>query len=118
MPHLTLELSKDLAVANEADLLLKLNTVLFDSGQFAKSKDIKTCLYHSEQSLIGFGGDDGEHFVVAHLAMMAGRTDDIKEDLVRRVMSVLQSEIGKTHQNVQYAINLTELSNVYQKAII
>lgn len=118
MPHLSLELSKELAVADEADLLLKLNATLFDSGQFAKSKDIKSRVYHASDSLIGLGADDGEHFVVAHLAIMAGRTDEIKADLVRRVMATLQDEIGKTHQNVQYAVNLTELSAVYQKAMV
>lgn len=118
MPHLTLELSKNLKIADEADLLLKLNTALFESSQFAQSKDIKSRVYHATDSLIGLAFDDGEHFVVAHLAIMAGRSDEIKSDLVGRVMSVLQSEIGKTYQNVQYAVNLTELSSVYQKAIV
>lgn len=118
MPHLTVELSKNLQVANESDLLLKLNSVLFDSGQFKASSDIKSRIYHMSESLIGLGADDGEHFVVAHLAIMAGRTDAIKADLVARVMAVLQAEISKTYQNVQYAVNLTELSAVYQKAIV
>lgn len=118
MPHLTLELSKNLKIADEADLLLKLNTALFESGQFAQSKDIKSRVYHATDSLIGLGFDDGEHFAVAHLAIIAGRSDEIKVDLVGRVMSVLQSEIGKSYKNVQYAVNLTELSSVYQKAIV
>lgn len=118
MPHLTLELSKNLTITDEADLLLKLNTALFKSGQFAQSKDIKSRVYHATDSLIGLVFDDGEHFVVAHLAIMTGHSDEIKADLVRLVMSVLQSEIGKTYQNVQYAVNLTELSDVYQKVIV
>ncbi|WP_066801217.1 5-carboxymethyl-2-hydroxymuconate Delta-isomerase [Moraxella oblonga] len=118
MPHVTLEFSQNLQIANEGDLLLQLNTTLFESGQFKHSKDIKTRLYHANGSLIGLGAGDGEHFVVAHLAIMAGRTDDIKADLVERVMNVLQKTIGKTHQNVQYTVNLTELSPHYQKAII
>lgn len=118
MPHLTLEFSQNLQITNESDLLLQLNTTLFASGQFTHKKDIKTRLYHANNSLIGLGNDDGKHFVVAHLSIMAGRTDDIKADLVGRVMNVLQNTIGKTHQNVQYAVNLTELSPHYQKAIV
>lgn len=118
MPHLTLEFSQHIKVDNEADLLLKLNTVLFASGQFSASKDIKSRIYHGKRSLIGLGVDDGEHFVVAHLAIMAGRSDEIKADLVERVLSVLQGEIVKYYQNVQYAVNLTELSSFYQKAIM
>lgn len=113
MPHLTLELSKDLNVQDERALLLLLNHALYDSGQF-KIQDIKTRLYHSQNSLIGFG-DDGEHFVVAHLKIMAGRTDEIKTDLVNRVMAVLKHEFGAG--NVQYAVNLTELSPFYQKSV-
>lgn len=118
MPHLSLELSQNLTIADEGTLLVKLNTALFASGQFKASLDIKSRIYHSSTSLIGLGGDDGEHFVVAHLSIMAGRTDEIKADLVARVMSVLQEEISQTHTNVQYAVNLTELSAVYQKAIL
>ncbi len=118
MPHLTLEISKNLNVADEADLLLKLNTALFESGQFKQPKEIKSRIYHAADSLIGLTADDGEHFVVAHLAIMAGRSDEVKAELVNLLMAVLQRELGKTHQNVQYAINLTELSSVYQKAIV
>lgn len=118
MPHLSVEISKHLKVADESDLLLKLNTALFASGQFKEAKDIKSRIYHANDSLIGLGADDGEHFVVAHLAIMAGRSDEIKRDLVARVLAVLQDEIGKTYQNVQYAVNLTELSPFYQKAIL
>lgn len=116
MPHLTLEFSKNIKVTDEADLLLKLNIALFESGQFKQSKDIKSRIYHANESLIGLG--EGEGFVVAHLAIMPGRTDEIKEDLVRRVMNVLKNEIGKTYQNIQYAVNLTDLSNVYQKSMV
>lgn len=118
MPHLTLEFSKNLKVANEHELLTKLNTVLFESGQFRQAKDIKSRIYHASDSLIGLGEADGEHFVVAHLAIMQGRTDEIKADLVGRVMAVLQDDIGKSYQNVQYAVNLTELSPFYQKTCI
>lgn len=118
MPHLSLELSQNLTIADEKALLVKLNTALFASGQFKASLDIKSRIYHSKASLIGLGADDGEHFVVAHLAIMAGRTDEIKADLVARVLGVLQEEIGQTHQHVQYAVNLTELSAYYQKAIL
>ena len=114
MPHLTLELSKDLKPKDERALLVSLNSALYDSGQF-KIQDIKSRLYYRQNSLIGFG-DDGEHFVVAHLAMMAGRTDDVKSELVGRVMAVLEREF--CHQNVQCAVNLTELSGVYQKAVV
>lgn len=118
MPHLSVEFSQHIQVSDETDLLLRLNTALFDSGQFGASKDIKSRIYHANNSLIGLGADDGERFVVAHLAIMAGRSDEIKRDLVARVLAVLQAEIGKDHHNVQYAVNLTELSPFYQKAIL
>lgn len=122
MPHLTLEVSKHLPIADETELLLKLNTALYQSGQFKHSKDIKSRLYRTDGYLIGFGNDgthqDGEHFVVAHLCILKGRSDEIKAELVGCVMAVLQSYISPHVAGVQYAVNLTELADVYQKAIV
>lgn len=121
MPHLTLEISKNLLI-NEMDLLHKLNFALYDSGQFKNSKDIKSRIYRMDSHLIGFGCDgayqDGGHFAVACLAIMKGRTDEIKADLVGRIMAVLQDNISPHVSGVQYAVNITELSDVYQKAIV
>lgn len=118
MPHITVELSQGVEI-NEKELLFALNHALFATGQFKDSRDIKGRIHRSDASLIGLGMQgDGEHFVVAHLAIMQGRTDDIKENLASAVMNVLQKMIEPKLKGVQYTVNLTELSPIYQKVFI
>lgn len=118
MPHLSLEISKNVPEFDETELLLKLNTALFASGKFKQSKDIKSRLYRTDSHLIGLGGQDGEHFVIAHLAIMKGRSDDVKRELVDCVIETLQAYFSPHVAGVQYTVNLTELSDVYQKAVL
>ena len=117
MPHTTVELSQGVNI-DETELLSKLNHALFATGQFKESRDIKGRIHRSDASLIGLGAEDGGHFVIAHLAIMQGRTDEIKSDLVSVVMKVLQQVVSPKLTGVQYAVNLTELSHFYQKALV
>lgn len=117
MPHLILEISQGVQI-DENELLSAANHALFATGRFKQTKDIKSRIHRTHTSLIGLGVDDGELFVSARLLIMAGRDDKTKHALVETVLTTLQTIIGRTHTNVQYAVDLQELSPYYQKAII
>lgn len=116
MPHLIVELSDSLTGIDEAQLLSQLNTVLLASGEF-RSGDIKSRIYHAHTSLIG-QGNDGTHFAVATIKLLAGRTDNVKTQLVQDVLTALQDTISHTHQNVQYGVDIVELSEFYKKGFV
>lgn len=117
MPHVIIELSSQLDFPAHEQLLTAINTILYDSGQFGATKDIKSRIYRAQTSLIGTNIDDGEHFVVAHLVLLPGRHDGIKVDLANRIMITLQAHISPHVQNVQYAVDVRELSKSYIKAV-
>lgn len=117
MPHLIVEISQGVQVDGD-ELLSAVNHALFATEQFKYAKDIKSRIHRTDVSLIGLGVDDGELFVSAQLLIMAGRDDKTKHALVETVLTTLQTIIGRTHTNVQYAVDLQELSPYYQKAII
>lgn len=116
MPHVIVELSQKIDI-DEDKLLFDLNHALFATGEFKASGDIKSRIYRSNTSLIGLGAD-GEHFVMAHFWLLAGRTDDIKNSLMSVIIQVLQAHICPKYANVQYLVNLQELPSFYQKATI
>ena len=116
MPHLIIEISQGVQVDGD-ELLLAANHALFATGQFKHAKDIKSRIHRTDHSLIGFG-DDGELFVSVRLLIMAGRDDKTKHDLVETVLTAVQNVIGQVHANVQYAVDLQELSPYYQKTIV
>ncbi|MFA9486091.1 hypothetical protein LU276_01410 [Moraxella haemolytica] len=115
MPHLTIEISQDLKI-DEAQLLMHLNQALFATGEFKAAKDIKSRIHRTDASLIGLG-DDGLLFVSARLAIMAGRSENTKHELVALVLKNLQEVVGKYNTQVQYTVDLQELSSYYQKVI-
>lgn len=115
MPHLIVELSDSLTDIDERVLLSHLNTVLLASGEF-RAGDIKSRIHRAHTSLIG-QGNDGTHFAVATLKLLSGRTDDTKAQLVQDVLTALQDTISHTHQNVQYGVDIVELSRFYKKAL-
>lgn len=117
MPHLTLEISQNVQV-DASYLLTQLNQALFATGEFKAAKDIKSRIYRTDASLIGFGAEDGEAFVSARLAIMAGRNDETKQKLVSVVLKTMQDVLAVNNANVQYTVDLQELSAYYQKAIV
>ncbi|OOR89381.1 hypothetical protein B0181_06760 [Moraxella caviae] len=116
MPHVVIELSENLPLQDGKALLKAVNETLFASGEFRAAKDIKSRIYRAPVSLIGLGeAGDGEHFVVAKIALLAGRSDDVKSALVGRVMTVLQAHFADV-ADVQYAVEIQDLSAQYLKA--
>lgn len=116
MPHLIVELSKELVVDEEM-LLTKLNTTILDSGLF-QSQDIKSRVYRTSSSLIGLGAEcDGKHFAFANILLLSGRTPETKSALTASVLQALQDIISTQYQEVQYAVDIQDLSSHYQKAI-
>ncbi|MDO4441688.1 MAG: hypothetical protein Q4B81_05865 [Moraxella sp.] len=116
MPHLTIEISQGVQV-DETKLLSYLNQALFATGEFKESKDIKSRIHRTGTSLIGLGADDGVRFISARLAIMAGRSDKTKHELVALVLKELQEVVALDNAQVQYTVDLQELSPYYQKTI-
>ncbi len=111
MPHLTLEISPTISIKDKDELLSALNQTLYASGQFTL-KDIKSRLYVPISSLVG-DSECQQGFVYAHLAIMQGRNDAIKQQLVDRVLTTLKAYFDD--DNIQYGVELSELSGFYRK---
>ena len=88
MPQLHMEYTANLAL--DADkALLRLNHALVASGQFAAEFDIKSRAVKHEVFRIGTGqGERG--FVHVKLAMLSGRSPEIKKQLSESLFAVLQ----------------------------
>ena len=87
MPHLTLEYSGNLPVSAKV-LLLNMNAALAASAHF-KEIDIKSRAVRFDEFAVGTA--DGRAFVHAKLAILQGRTAEIKRQLSETLLVALQS---------------------------
>lgn len=117
MPHITLEISQNIAVKNPTKLLDKLNQALFATGHFGQISDIKSRIYCPYASLVGDNEQLG--FVAITFKLLAGRSTQIKDKLSKTVLEVLQNELGVNNPNIviHYSIELLDLSDNYQKVV-
>ena len=105
MPHLTVEYSANLM---PHDVLLQLNRALVASKQFEES-DIKSRLLKMDDFLIGTTAQ-GRAFVHVKLAILAGRSIDIKRELSQNLLAVLQnSNIWPTDLSVQLCVEIQDI---------
>ena len=88
MPHLTLEYTPNLPAFDARALLMECNQVLADSGQFAEV-DIKSRTAVVEPFVVGIATEP-RGFIHATLALLSGRSPEIKRDLSQRLSTVLQ----------------------------
>lgn len=110
MPHLTLEISNDIAVDNGMKLLETINHALIKTEVF-KAVDIKSRIYHPSANLVGLPSDV-QGFVYARLSMLAGRDDAIKQHLATLILTILKEQFG---DKVQYGVAIDDLPNHYIK---
>jgi len=93
MPHLTLEYSRNLASALDVGAVLSdVNRVLAASGHFQEA-DIKSRAIGFEHVAIGTSGAP-RGFVHAKLAILAGRSAEVKRALSGSVLAVLRERIA------------------------
>ncbi|MDZ3993471.1 5-carboxymethyl-2-hydroxymuconate Delta-isomerase [Pseudomonas sp. Teo4] len=92
MPHLNLEYSDNLRELNVDTLLLRLNHALVGSGQFADERDIKSRAQAFAHYRVGTG--TGERaFAHVRLAILDGRSPEVKSQLSASLLDVLREAI-------------------------
>ncbi|MBN3789009.1 5-carboxymethyl-2-hydroxymuconate Delta-isomerase [Burkholderia sp. Ac-20353] len=88
MPHLTLEYSCNLDGFDATATLIALNEALVASGHFDEP-DIKSRALRFDEFVVGTTGAP-RAFAHAKLALLSGRSVDVKRDLAEQVLAVLK----------------------------
>ncbi|MBA1241856.1 5-carboxymethyl-2-hydroxymuconate Delta-isomerase [Pseudomonas japonica] len=93
MPHLHLEYTRNLTGLEPEKLLLKLNHSLMASGQFAHEVDIKARAVQLDHFRVGIGLGE-RAFVYVKLAILSGRSAEVKRKLSEGLLGALQEGIS------------------------
>ncbi|WP_263260799.1 5-carboxymethyl-2-hydroxymuconate Delta-isomerase [Pseudomonas sp. RIT-PI-S] len=109
MPHLHLEYTRNLSGLEPEKLMLKLNHALMASGQFANEADIKARALQLDHFRVGIGlGERG--FVFVRLAMLSGRSVEVKRKLSADLLAALhEGVILPPGTDVQFGVDIVEL---------
>lgn len=89
MPHLHMEYTANLSKLNADVALMRLNNALMASGQFASEFDIKSRAVRVESFKVGTALGE-RAFVHIKLALLSGRSAEIKRQLSQSLLAVLQ----------------------------
>jgi 5-carboxymethyl-2-hydroxymuconate isomerase len=89
MPHLHMEYTANLPGLNADLALIRLNNTLVGSGQFAAEFDIKSRAVKVETFKVGTALAE-RAFVHVKLAMLSGRSPQIKKQLSESLLAVVQ----------------------------
>lgn len=93
MPHLTLEYTSNLSSLDAMGAIKRLNQVLAASGQFEEEIDIKSRAVRLEFSAVGTAAE-GRAFMHVKLAILSGRSPEIKAALSHQLLAVLKEVCG------------------------
>ena len=108
MPHLTIEYSSNTPEFDAHALLLECNQTLFESGQFVEI-DIKSRAVRLDTFVVGTEPDK-RAFVYARLALLSGRSPEIKRDISRRLHAVLEKRFQHSNGlNLQFSVELQDM---------
>ncbi len=115
MPHLTIEYSSNLPL-QARDLLLQINTTLAETGHF-KEIDIKSRAIRFDDVVIGTA-PAARAFLHAKLAILKGRSAEVKRELSERVLAVIQAaQTWPQGLDVQLCVEVLEIDkDTYAKA--
>ncbi|MFZ6873643.1 5-carboxymethyl-2-hydroxymuconate Delta-isomerase [Undibacterium sp. Di27W] len=115
MPHFTLEYSGNLPIKSQ-DLLLKINLALVDTHHFEEI-DIKSRAIRLDDVLIGTQPAD-RAFLHAKLAILKGRSAEVRRELSERVLAVIQAaQTWPAGLDVQLCVEVLEIDReTYAKA--
>ncbi|MBK5416693.1 5-carboxymethyl-2-hydroxymuconate Delta-isomerase [Pseudomonas sp. TH31] len=89
MPHLHMEYTANLPELNADMALIRLNNTLVGSGQFAAEFDIKSRAVKVETFKVGTSLGE-RAFVHVKLALLSGRSPQIKKQLSESLLAVVQ----------------------------
>ncbi|UCP09652.1 5-carboxymethyl-2-hydroxymuconate Delta-isomerase [Pseudomonas sp. MM213] len=89
MPHLHMEYTANLPDVNADVALIRLNNTLVASGQFAAEYDIKSRAVKVETFKVGTALAE-RAFVHVKLALLSGRSPQIKKQLSESLLAVVQ----------------------------
>jgi len=118
MPHLTIEYTDNLPQFNASEALLAFNKALVDSSHFQEI-DIKSRAIRIGTFLVGTSSDE-RAFVHVKLAILSGRSIQIKHELSERLLTVLKEIcVWPTKIHVQLCVEVQEIEREsYSKSSI
>ncbi|HDS1737017.1 5-carboxymethyl-2-hydroxymuconate Delta-isomerase [Pseudomonas sp. BP8] len=109
MPHMNLEYSDNLPELNVDVLLLRLNHALFASGQFGEERDIKSRAQAFAKYRVGTSPAE-RAFAHVRLAILSGRSAEVKQQLSSRLLEVLQEAIpAQAGLDIQLAVEILDI---------
>ncbi|MCU7649755.1 5-carboxymethyl-2-hydroxymuconate Delta-isomerase [Pseudomonas piscis] len=119
MPHLHMEYTANLPQLDADKALLRLNHALVASGQFSDEFDIKSRAVKVEAFRVGTGLGE-RAFVHVKLALLSGRSPEIKKQLSDSLLVVLQDLASwPAELQVQLCVELLDIDRAsYTKAAI
>lgn len=119
MPHCILEYSGNIADPVDLhDLFRELHDVLVGTGEFALA-DIKSRAIRHEVYLIA-DGDPDRVFITMNLAILSGRSDEVKAHMARAVRELLERSFPRTlaEKKCSLTVQVSELHRPsYQKVL-
>ncbi|MFQ6572557.1 5-carboxymethyl-2-hydroxymuconate Delta-isomerase [Pseudomonas sp. UM16] len=95
MPHLHVEYTDNLRELDVDRLLLRLNHALVASGQFADELDIKSRAVALASYRVGIAPNE-RAFAHAKLAILSGRSPEVKQQLSTSLLEVLKEAVPGT----------------------
>lgn len=104
VPHLFMEYTPNLPELDADKALLRLNHALVASGQFAAEFDIKSRATQVSTFRVGTGISE-RGFVHLKLALLSGRSPEIKRQLSESLLAVLK-ELGPWPSTVQVQLSV------------
>lgn len=107
MPHLTIEYSSNLATAITPAVLRTLNHALLGTGQFEEA-DIKSRALAFDCVAIGTT-DSPRGFVAARLAILSGRSSEIKRYVANVLLEALGSLITASGLELQISVEIVDI---------
>lgn len=117
MPHLTIEYSTNLSTAITPALLRALNHALLGTGQFQEA-DIKSRAQAFDCFAVGTS-DSPRGFVAARLAMLSGRSAEIKRDVANALLAALEEAITAVELELQISVEILDIDRgSYAKALL
>lgn len=117
MPHLTIEYSSNLSTAITDALLRAVNHALFGTGQFEET-DIKSRALAFDCFAIGTS-DSPRGFVAARLAILSGRSAEIKREIADVLLAALESAIAAGAMELQISVEIVDVDrDSYAKAVV
>lgn len=119
MPHCILEYSDNIAdPVDIRDLFRQLHDVLVGTGEFTLA-DIKSRAIKHEVYLIA-DGDPDRVFITMNLAILTGRSDEVKAGMARAVRELLERSFPRTlaEKKCSLSVQVSELHRPsYQKVL-